>query len=279
MERYTVPPSASITPEHITIRPIVIHKPTVERIIQTEPLPTVARPVEPVVVTEHHHHTHTEKEVIHVREFLPSAHVTKETHSQPIASSRKVDLPLQQPHETIQAISPVASDDRPEEIPVEVAPTEKREITPLQGDAKNQIVPEKKIKSGESEIEPEKSNQETPKNQMENHMPFEKKSKVTLILAKPETAQGAEKPKFFKKVGRQRTEEKTKDVIVYRLTSGKWPHGLSEYMQWYYDTNYIQTKGKQYAKTRQWKAEIKASKTHAPRPGAHIVPILKRASA
>jgi len=88
------------------------------------------------------------------------------------------------------------------------------------------------------------------------------KSKNHLIFLPPDEASEASLPKFYKKRGRQRTEAKTKGVIVYRLTRHKWPYGLSEYMQWYYETNYIKRGSKFHGKTEQWKAEIKRSKIH-----------------
>lgn len=83
------------------------------------------------------------------------------------------------------------------------------------------------------------------------------KSKIDLISLVPETASQPDLPKFFKKPGRQRTMAKIKALIVYRLTRRKWPYGLSDYMCWYYDTNYIKRGSKNYGKTQQWKAEIK----------------------
>jgi hypothetical protein len=88
------------------------------------------------------------------------------------------------------------------------------------------------------------------------------KIKSSLIFLSPEPASDADLPKFYKKRGRQRTEVKTKALILYRLERRKWPHGLSDYMCWYYDTNYLKRGSKFYGKTEQWKAEIKRSKIH-----------------
>jgi hypothetical protein len=88
------------------------------------------------------------------------------------------------------------------------------------------------------------------------------KSKNHLIFLPPQETSQADLPKFYKKRGRQRTEAKTKALIMYRLERRKWPHGLSDYMQWYYETNYIKRGSKNYGETERWKAEIRRSKIH-----------------
>jgi len=82
------------------------------------------------------------------------------------------------------------------------------------------------------------------------------KSNRHLIFLPDKPAPLADLPKFFKKVGRQRTNEKVRQVIVYRLTRKQWPHGLSDYMQWYYDTYYMKKGAKNYARTLQWRNEL-----------------------
>ena len=67
--------------------------------------------------------------------------------------------------------------------------------------------------------------------------------------------------KFYKKRGRQRTAEKTKEVILFKLTKKQWPAGLSAYMQGYYNEHYIKKSGRFHEKAKLWRQETKANNT------------------
>jgi hypothetical protein len=100
---------------------------------------------------------------------------------------------------------------------------------------------------------------------MEESEKIKEKTKSDLIFSPPQTTLKADSPKYYEKVGRKlgTTNERIKEVIIYRLTRKRWPYGFSEWTCWYYDHHYIQKTGRFYAKTKQWQKELKAAKIDA----------------
>lgn len=206
------------------VPPAVIEKP-VERIVEVEKI--VEKPVERIVERVIEKPVEVEKVVERIIE-------------KPVEKIVYVDRPAQQPTPPPERII---------EKTYVYIPPEQRTESEVQPD---RTAPQVEVKT-ETEV------QETPEVETQENQPKnQRKIKASLIFPGPKAAPTRELPKFYKKPGRQRTEAKTKDVIVYRLLRKQWPAGLSEYMCWYYNEHYIKKGGKYYgSKTRQWRTEIK----------------------
>jgi predicted GIY-YIG superfamily endonuclease len=80
---------------------------------------------------------------------------------------------------------------------------------------------------------------------------------VLLNLFVPENADKIKRAVICDNIGRKGTMERTREVILYRLTTGQWPDDLSDDMRWYYNKHYIKRGAKYYRKVREWKEALK----------------------
>lgn len=271
-------PVAQPRPTPVYIRPVNIRNIHIEPRQNTEPLPAVQPPVVNVTLEQPRRKPPTPPlaapPVIHVRVVQPPAPVERSDNAATVEEIGSGSGPAteqaaeEQPSSIIEIPGAPILSGWAGIIKATLTRPEKSNEKSNDEPQKNQTENQRKIKESFDFSEPENQNEidekikepltePEPKNQSEN----QRKIKEPLIFKAPEPAQGAEpeKPTFYKKVGRQRTEEKTKDVIVFRLSRGVWPVGLSPYMCWYYNQHYIQQGGKFYAnKTKLWKSEIRA---------------------